>query len=74
MGMKHTEEAIALQAIEFWSTVAETEAELNWEAADVRIALVCQFSVSRALTCYSGPGIRRSTGSRVSKFRQDRSP
>ena len=36
MGMKHTEEAIALQAIEFWSTVCETEAELAWEAAEVR--------------------------------------
>ena len=35
MGMKHSEEAIALQAIEFWSTVAETEAEIQWEMSDV---------------------------------------
>lgn len=36
MGMKHTEEAIALQAIEFWSTVCETETELAWEAAEAQ--------------------------------------
>ena len=35
MGMKHTEEQIALQAIEFWSTVCETETEYAWEAAEV---------------------------------------
>ncbi|GJE92935.1 ARM repeat-containing protein [Phanerochaete sordida] len=34
MGMKHSEEAIALQAIEFWSTVCEAETELAWEAAE----------------------------------------
>ena len=36
MGMKHSEEAIALQAIEFWSTVCEAETDLAWEAAEVR--------------------------------------
>ena len=36
MGMKHQEESIALQAIEFWSTVCETETDLAWEAAEVR--------------------------------------
>lgn len=35
MGMKHTEESIALQAIEFWSTVCEIETELAWEASEV---------------------------------------
>ena len=35
MGMKHAEEQIALQAIEFWSTVCETETEYAWEAAEV---------------------------------------
>ncbi|KAI0920424.1 hypothetical protein AcW1_002169 [Taiwanofungus camphoratus] len=34
MGMKHSEEAIALQAVEFWSTVCEIETELAWEAQE----------------------------------------
>ncbi|GBE87129.1 ARM repeat-containing protein [Sparassis latifolia] len=34
MGMKHSEESIALQAIEFWSTVCEIETELAWEASE----------------------------------------
>lgn len=33
--MKHTEDSIALQAIEFWSTVCEIEAELAWELSEV---------------------------------------
>ena len=35
MGMKHSEETIALQAIEFWSTVCEVETDLAWEASEV---------------------------------------
>jgi importin subunit beta-1 len=35
MGMKSSEEKVALQAIEFWSTVCEEEAELLVEAAEV---------------------------------------
>jgi importin subunit beta-1 len=38
MGMRHTEEAVALQAIEFWSTVCETEIDLAVEAQEVSIA------------------------------------
>ncbi|KZT05199.1 ARM repeat-containing protein [Laetiporus sulphureus 93-53] len=34
MGMKHVEEQIALQAVEFWSTVCEIEADLLWEAQE----------------------------------------
>ncbi|KAI0351594.1 ARM repeat-containing protein [Trametes cingulata] len=34
MGMKHSEPEIALQAIEFWSTVCELETELAWEASE----------------------------------------
>ncbi|OSD03642.1 ARM repeat-containing protein [Trametes coccinea BRFM310] len=34
MGMKHSEPEIALQAIEFWSTVCELESELAWEASE----------------------------------------
>ncbi|TCD60502.1 karyopherin beta [Steccherinum ochraceum] len=34
MGMKHSEDTIALQAIEFWSTVCEIEAELAWELSE----------------------------------------
>ena len=33
--MKHPEENIALQAVEFWSTVCEEEIELAIEAAEV---------------------------------------
>lgn len=36
MGMKSPEEKVALQAIEFWSTVCEEESELLIEAAEVR--------------------------------------
>ena len=36
LGMKHQEESIALQAVEFWSTVCEEEIELAIEAAEVR--------------------------------------
>lgn len=43
MGMKHSEESIALQAIEFWSTVCENETELAWEAAEVRIYASTKF-------------------------------
>jgi hypothetical protein len=35
MGMRHQEEAVALQAIEFWSTVCEEEIELAIEAQEV---------------------------------------
>ncbi|WVQ84051.1 hypothetical protein IAT38_006196 [Cryptococcus sp. DSM 104549] len=34
MGMKHSEEPVALQAIEFWSTVCEEEIDLNVAAQD----------------------------------------
>ncbi|XAO21794.1 hypothetical protein I312_100550 [Cryptococcus bacillisporus CA1280] len=34
MGMKHAEEPVALQAIEFWSTVCEEEIELTAQAQD----------------------------------------
>lgn len=35
LGMKHEDETIALQAVEFWSTVCEEEIELAIEAAEV---------------------------------------
>ena len=35
MGMRHPEEPVALQAIEFWSTVCDEEIELDMEAAEV---------------------------------------
>lgn len=33
--MKHPDETVALQAVEFWSTVCDEEIELAIEAADV---------------------------------------
>lgn len=41
--MKHPEENVALQAVEFWSTVCEEEIDLAIEAAEVRkyFYLVC---------------------------------
>lgn len=33
--MQNSEERVALQAVEFWSTVCEEEAELAAEAAEV---------------------------------------
>jgi importin subunit beta-1 len=35
MGMRHSEEPVVLQAIEFWSTVCEEEIEINHEAQEV---------------------------------------
>lgn len=35
MGMRHAEEPVALQAIEFWATVCEEEIELAIEAEEV---------------------------------------
>lgn len=35
VGMKHTDERVALQAVEFWSTVCEEEVELAIEAQEV---------------------------------------
>lgn len=40
--MKHPEERVALQAIEFWSTVCEEEVELAIEAQDVCYPLFSQ--------------------------------
>lgn len=35
MGMKHNDERVALQAVEFWTTVCEEEIELAHEAREV---------------------------------------
>lgn len=35
VGMKHPDERVALQAVEFWSTVCEEEVELSIEAQEV---------------------------------------
>lgn len=35
MGMKHSDERVALQAVEFWTTVCEEEIELAHEAREV---------------------------------------
>ena len=36
VGMKHSDERVALQAVEFWSTVCEEEVELAIELQEVR--------------------------------------
>ena len=36
VGMKHSDERVALQAVEFWSTVCEEEVDLAIEAQEVR--------------------------------------
>lgn len=38
--MKHSDERVALQAVEFWSTVCEEEVELALEAQEVRVVHV----------------------------------
>lgn len=38
--MKHSDERVALQAVEFWSTVCEEEVELALEAQEVRVVCV----------------------------------
>ena len=40
LGMNHPDERVALQAVEFWSTVCEEEIDLAIEAADVSEAVV----------------------------------
>jgi len=35
--MKHSDERVALQAVEFWSTVCEEEIELAIEAQEVHL-------------------------------------
>ena len=39
VGMKHPDERVALQAIEFWSTVCEEEVDLALEAQEVKCLL-----------------------------------
>ena len=39
VGMKHSDERVALQAVEFWSTVCEEEVDLAIEAQEVRSIL-----------------------------------
>lgn len=40
LGMKSNEESIALQAVEFWSTIAEEEIDLAIDAAEVSLSKV----------------------------------
>jgi importin subunit beta-1 len=43
LGMKNSEERIALQAVEFWSTVCDEEIELAIDAAEVRFSTSAPF-------------------------------
>lgn len=47
--MKHPDERVALQAIEFWSTVCEEEVDLALEAQEVK-RLLPIFACTRRLT------------------------
>ena len=51
--MKHSEDAVALQAVEFWSTVCEEEIELAMEAAEVSVPFWSRFDAC-AETCSTG--------------------
>lgn len=44
MGMKHEDQNIALQAIEFWSTVCESELDIEEEVEDVQIHIKCEIN------------------------------
>jgi hypothetical protein len=57
--MKHPEENVALQAVEFWSTVCEEEIDLAIEAAEVG-SLLNVFTPGLFNSLSSGPRIRRS--------------
>jgi len=57
--MKHTDERVALQAVEFWSTVCEEEIELAIEAQEVHFLRLprCDFLMDH----FSGFRVRRSS-------------
>ena len=51
-GVKHPDECVALQAIEFWSTVCKEEVDLTLEAQEVKYlpvlpTLVCRLTQVR---------------------------
>jgi hypothetical protein len=53
--MKHSEERVALQAVEFWSTVCDEEIELAVELQEV---CCCKFKIYHLLRIvFLGPGI-----------------
>lgn len=66
--MKNPDEKVALQAVEFWSTVAEEEIELKMEEAEVRVFSI---SLSRALILLVGHRVRRSARAREQKVCDD---
>lgn len=49
MGMKHSDERVALQAVEFWTTVCEEEIELAHEAREVIALSSCMSRCSSIL-------------------------
>lgn len=69
MGMKHNDERVALQAVEFWTTVCEEEIELAHEAREVII-----FSCSRPRRSFHSLGcrLRRTTRGGIQIFCKDR--
>lgn len=59
MGMKHPDERVALQAVEFWSTVCEEEVDLSIEASEVRVISIIMISVvSSSASDSLGPRVR----------------
>ena len=64
MGMKHSDERVALQAVEFWTTVCEEEIELAHEAREVRHIRI-RLPIQTDHSDPSGCRIRRSTRTRI---------
>ena len=65
MGMKHHDEPVALQAIEFWSTVCEEEIDLTTEATEVST------STPSCPCLTSGRPVWRGASHGVERIRQD---
>lgn len=55
MGMKSEEEAVALQAIEFWTSVAEEETNLESDYLDAQEVRIGEFVCSWSCTIISTP-------------------
>lgn len=67
--MKHPDSNVAMQAVEFWSTVCDEEINLNKEALQVTPCLRL-LDRGPALMLRTGERIRRDSGARIQELRQ----